>query len=358
MRKYFSISFYRRAAWLFFSCFVVNQYAHAQAFPEWSASDRARLKKGEIMVGQMLLMGTPPVTSLSSPAPDPGVPSLPDEAPELPYDYEFISQEYLDEYFTKVPSSYLVDPQRLLTRQEAMDREGFLAYHAGESAIDIRLYIFDAQQEIPYKYSVVKVAQELYAQSELTAVVFCFVGDPSRNLVAFGGRGAEKLEALEKRRAYESAVLKAIEKSETSAQVEAFILQLSIKLYWMEQAMIAATTTELIQVDAPSDKAADRVGTNVNDPPAGGVATLKPYFFYIAVGMSGILFVIGGLTGIFLLWKRNKRYHFPVLEIPCRLGANYAAGIGAVIAFHNKFGSPSAQREQVPDPLARDRSEW
>jgi len=41
------------------------------------------------------------------------------------------------------------------------------------------------------------------------------------------------------------------------------------------------------------------------------------------------------------------------MELPRRLGADYAAGVGAVLAFHNKLGSPSSQRDQVPDYLTR-----
>lgn len=324
------------------------QQAFGQALPAWTPEDRARLRKGDIIAGAGLLVDAPPARN--QPAPDPEVPSLPELPPEPPYDPELIPEELLSAYFSTTPQTYLIDPQQLLSRQETMDREGFLEYHAAESMVDIRLYLFDAQQKIPSQYSLKKLAEERYAKSDLTAVVFCFLGDPSRNMLAFGGKNAEHQKTLEIRRMLDDSLLKAMEKSDPAAQVEAFVVQLSIKLYWMERSMAQAQVKKALQNDAAAT--ADNSGQTERKP-AGAMAEIQPYLLYIVVGSGGLGLVVLGAFGVFYLWRRSRKYHFPVLELPRRLGADYAAGVGAVIAFHNKHGSPSAQRDQVPDYLMR-----
>ncbi|MGB1874716.1 MAG: hypothetical protein ACPIG6_06735 [Akkermansiaceae bacterium] len=41
------------------------------------------------------------------------------------------------------------------------------------------------------------------------------------------------------------------------------------------------------------------------------------------------------------------------MNTPKRLGAERGAGVGAVIAFHSKLGSPSSQRNAMPDYLTK-----
>ncbi|WP_435894882.1 hypothetical protein [Oceaniferula spumae] len=340
--------------WLVAICFLVAlapQTSLAQALPVWSAEDRAKLSKGELIAGAGLLVDDSAASELPEVAPDPEVPSLPPEEPEPVYDPEVIPEEFLSAYFSATPKTYLIDPQQLLSRQEAMDREGFLEYHAADSAVDIRLYLFDAEQKIPAGYTLQALAEERYANSNLTAVVFCFLGNPSRNMLAFGGKGADSLDSEEVRKMLEVSILKAMEKSEPAGQVEAFVVQLSIKLYWMERAIakeqVAQGNTMGVTTEAEKKSQAET-------PAATGAFTeIKPYLPYIVIGGSGVTVSCVALAAAIFLWRRSRKYHFPVLEIPRRLGADYGAGVGAVIAFHNKQGSPSSQRDQVPDYLTR-----
>lgn len=340
--------------------------ALGQALPVWSEADLARLKKGEIIAGADILVDDPDTLPLPRIAPEPEVPSIEPVEPELEYDPTEIPQVYLADYFLSSPESYLIDPQRLLSMQESLDREGFLEYHADDSEVDVRMYLFDAQQKIPPPYSLQKLVNERYKGGSLTAVVFCFLGDPSRNQLAFGGEGASGLTRSDSRKILESAQMKAMEKSDPAMQVESFIVQLSIRLYWLEKeqaASQAAVAKSSSAANAARAGAAADVGSNkgsggssggASGHPSGGlVAKVKPYLLYALGGGVGILLVCAGLFLSWRLWQRSRTYHFPVLDIPTRLEANYAAGVGAVMAFHNKLGSPSSQRDQVPDYLTR-----
>lgn len=325
----------------------------AQSLPAWGEDDRARLKKGELVPGAALLVEDSPGRPEPGVAPEPEEPSLELVVPEPDYDPKIIPEEYLEDYFlASAPSAegYLVDPQRLLSMQESLDREGFLEYHADDSEVDIRMYLFDAQQEIPPPYTLRRLVSERYADGPLAAVVFCFLGDPSRNMIAFGGRGAMDIAATDVRKILESAQMKAQEKSDPAAQVESFIVQLSIRLYWLERGLEEA---RLAAAPAPLQSAHPSAGNERASASPGVIAVVKPYFLYGMVGVTGLAFAAWGIVMAWILWKRNRSYHFPVLEPPRRLGADYAAGVGAVLSFHSKLGSPSSQRDQVPDYLTR-----
>ncbi|MEK6196108.1 MAG: hypothetical protein N2F24_17990, partial [Deltaproteobacteria bacterium] len=315
----------------------------AQSLPTWGNEDRARLKKGELVPGAALLVEVPPERPEPRVAPEPEVPSLEPVVPEPDYDPKVIPDEYLGDYFSTSTSSsegYLIDPQRLLSMQESLDREGFLEYHADDSEVDIRMYLFDAQQEIPPPYTLQKLVRDRYSDGPLSAVVFCFLGDPSRNVLAFGGEGAMPIPIKDVRKMLESAQMKAQEKSDPSAQVESFIVQLSIRLYWFEKALAEARVAATPVTGGTTHSTREKKERSASP---GVMAKVKPYFFYAVVGFSGFALSVFAIGLAWVLWTRSRTYHFPVLEPPHRLGADYAAGVGAVLAFHNKLGSPSSQ---------------
>ena len=273
-------------------------------------------------------------------------------------DLEFIPDEFLPVYFSSAPEDHLVNPQRLLSMQETMDCKGFLDYHANDSELDIIMYIFDGSQQIPDPYSIEWLCREQYTDEPLTAVVFCFLGNPARNQIAFGGEGAAEVSPRAVRRMLDSARIKAMEKSEPAAQLEAFVEQLSIRLYWLEkereESRAVAAVNELdaakgasLYFDALSGD--DTKGLQGGKP----VDMIKGYATYVVAGCLGLLSLCGGLLLAWSLWSRSRSYHFPVFDPPQRLGAKYAAGVGAVLAFHSELGSPSNQRSKISNYLTR-----
>jgi len=325
----------------------------ARNLPEWTAEERVQLKNGTLIPGASLLVDETPVLPEFKVAPEPEVPSLEPVVPESDYDPKVIPDEYLADYFSTEPAKeggYLIDPQRLLSMQESLDQEGFLEYHADDSEVDIRMYLFDAQQEIPAAYTLQKLVAERYSNSPLTAVVFCFLGDPTRNMIEFGGAGSKNFSMSEVRKILDSVKMKALEKSDPSAQVESFIVQFSIKLFWLEKTRAdakAAATPVPVKTRAKAGNKEKSVTAQ------GSMTKAMPYLLYVIVGLLGTALCFFGIGMGWLLWQRNRTYHFPVMELPRRLGVDYAAGVGAVLAFHNKLGSPSSQRDQVPDYLTR-----
>lgn len=72
---------------------------------------------------------------------------------------------------------------------------------------------------------------------------------------------------------------------------------------------------------------------------------------YVVFALAGLL--IGVILG-FIVYRRrsNEVCEFPLFVVPKRLGAEHAAGVGAVIVFQNPQVSPSAQRSGEGDFLS------
>lgn len=72
----------------------------------------------------------------------------------------------------------------------------------------------------------------------------------------------------------------------------------------------------------------------------------------IIISMSALA-LVAGLAYVRLRKGRSNTYLFPKVNTPKRLGADHGAGVGAVIVFHSKLGSPSSQRNAMPDYLSK-----
>jgi len=335
------------------------QAGSAQSLPQWSPEDHTRLKRGELIVGAAILVDDfngvsgedvaeavqPPLEPVAPDVVDPLELDLEDNANEA----RVIPEEYLDDYFSKVPDTYLLDPQRLFSNQETLDREGFLEYYADESEVDIRIYLFAADQEVPWIYSLKQLVDERYADGPLTAVVYYFLGNPARNELMFGGKGSELVMAERLRKMLDVAKIKAMEKSDSAAQMESFIIQLSISTYWVEQMIALAQSDESSEVMAALSAKQGRKPAIAPEP----WTSLQPFLWHAVLGTLGAIVLLVVLGAGWVVWRRSRRYYFPVLELPVRLGADHAAGIGAVMGFHNKLDSPSSQRDKIPDFLTR-----
>jgi hypothetical protein len=328
----------------------------ARSLPQWSEDDLELLNKGKLIVGASLFMDDshrPPRAEVVSEDEKVSTQVLvadDEEEVDPEYDATLIPSKYLSDYFSCLPVSYLVDPQRLFSNQETLDREGFLEYYADESEVDLRIYLFDGDQNIPASYSLKQLVATQYANSPLTAVVFYFLGNPARTQLLFGGEGAEWVDAEKIRKMLDLATIKAMEKSDPSAQMESLITQLSISIYWMEQEIARMRSEEAAEAAAATQEATHEAQKTVKP---GVFAEVQPYLFYVLVGVISVLLAVFGLGGTWVWWRRSRRYYFPVLELPRRLGGDYAAGIGAVIGFHNKQDSPSDQRNQIPEYLTK-----
>ncbi len=331
--------------------FIVGGLLHANVeppLPEWNVEDRAAMLENGWMAGGSLLTYEPlPEEQKAEETPlavdEPTQEELADAEP----DDNVVDEEYLVAYFEEKPEHYLVDPQSLLGTKEKKDLEAFLTYHASDSSIDMYIYVFGGDQHIPGDVREEEVVERLYSVGKPAVVAYYYLGAPQRSDVYLSPVITDAVSAAEQRRALESSVIQAFSSVNLADQLEAFLVQMSIRIYWMER-MTEGTAEETREV-FPDEAAGFR-----NRKVEADKAVSLPGW----TGLAGGLFasVCGGVIlgwSCLMWWKNRARFRFPDFEVEPRLGGSHAAGIGAVISFSSTAVPPARQRAQVPDYMRR-----
>jgi hypothetical protein len=325
--------------------------------PVWDPEVRGALEESGWVPGAILLDPSPlPEIADSEPA-DPIPPNLenPTEA-ELADDglpVSLVPDEFIADYFAARPETFLVDPQNLLGSEVHAERLGFLNYHADESNIDLYIYVFGGDQDIPTDVRGEETIERFFPDDPPAAVVFYFLGAPERSILYLSPSLTDVVSAPEQRRALQSSMMQAFSRSNAIDEFTAFTVQMSIRIYWMER---------MLGGQATGEPAADLAGAVGPLPPVGPVAADQPVrppgrfdALVSLVPLSAALVAIAltALAGLIIWLSIRARYHFPDLDVEPRLGGPHAAGIGAVISFASAAAPPASQRDQVPEYLRR-----
>ncbi len=252
-------------------------------------------------------------------------------------------------YFAERPKTFLTDPQDLLSPADKRERLAFLNYHAGDSSIDLFVYVFGGDQEIPGEVRQEELAERLFSEGRPAAIVFYFMGAPDRSVLRLSPSLAEKVPLAEKRRALESSVMQALAKVDTSGQFEAFLMQMSIRIYWVER-MMGAGEPRAGTIAAPAKVAvAKKKKSKLLELVMPHLEKARSHAMP-AAAVSGALLLALALR----FWlKRRALYRFPDFDVEPRLGGAHAAGVGGVISFANATVPPASQRDQLPEYLRR-----
>ena len=319
------------------------------ALPAWEDGTRESLEAIGWLPGSLLLTdepaaAQPPPAAATEALAQPTAAEIAGE--ETPPDE--IPEKYWPDYFGQRPAGFLVDPQGLLSPVEARDRLAFLNYHAGDSTIDLYVYLFKGDQEIPGEVREEELIERVYSQGRPAAVVYYFMGAPQRSVLYLSPSLTDTVSAAEQRRALESSVMQAFKDVDAARQLEGFLVQMSIRIYWMERmlgsAQAAGATATVLQPAKPLVKEPTR--REKFQPLLQGV---RPYLG--PAGALAALIAAGWAAGVW--FGRRARYHLPEFEVEPRLGGAHAAGVGAVISFASAALPPASQRDQVPDYLRR-----
>jgi hypothetical protein len=329
----------RLPLWLFAAGMAMG--ASEPPMPAWRDEDRKALEKGELVPGLSLLTEELPLEPSGDEVPPPTaeeIAATEKASPEVP-------EQYLEAYFGSRPTRFLVDPQGLLGTKDARDRESFLNYHAGDSEIDLFVYLFDGHQAIPMGVREEELVERHFAEGKPAVVVYYYLGAPQKSDIYVSPRLSDSVSAAEQRRALVSSVEEALEKPDALAQFEAFCVQLSIRIYWMERA--AGLVKD--EVAAPLPRATRAAAPEKVESPAAAQARRWVERYGVPSGIVGSALVVSAVA--LSIARRRKRFRFPLFDVSPRLGGAHAAGIGAVISFGSTTQSPSSQRGDVPDYL-------
>jgi hypothetical protein len=340
---------FQTATWLLFTISVSPALVEPP-LPQWNAEERAELESSGWIPGAILLTEDP-------------IPDEPKQVEkplklELPNPEEIIddnqpitevAEKFLVDYFAERPKTFLVDPQGLLSPSDYRDRLGFLNYHASDSSIDLFVYVVGGDQEFPSEVRQEEMIERFYSEGRPAAIVYYYLGAPQRSVVYLSPSLTDEISSPEQHRALESSVMQAFEKTNPSEQFERFLVQMSIRIYWMERKLAGETASsdEIEGADLiPAVSAAQKLGLEK-------FQWLRELALKFA--MPGAILLGTFLTAFgFTHWLRLRgRYRFPEFDVEPRLGGSHAAGVGAVISFASATLPPASQRDQVPDYLRR-----
>lgn len=330
--------------------------ASASAFvepclPAWTAKEQAELENAGWIPGAILLTDEPIPDEPEKPAENPleVEQPRPEEIAEDLKPSPEIAEKFMPAYFAERPENFLIDPQGLLSPSDYRDRLAFLNYHASDSSIDLFIYVMGGEQTIPSEVREEELIERFFTEGRPAVVVYYYLGAPQRSVVYLSPSITDSVSAAEQRRALESSVMQAFQKIDPSEQIERFLVQMSIRIYWMERMLAGETTASDTLPPAPVHAVSKRQSL---DKSAGflWVQDLARRAAVPAALVAGIFLTVFG----FVHWLRIRaRYRFPEFEVEPRLGGAHAAGVGAVISFSSAALPPASQREQVPDYLRR-----
>lgn len=307
----------------------------ASPLPRWSDEDTQLLLEGEELLSDSLFrpiddadVTAPVMAGLSIPAPDLREETLSTE----------LSDEVLAKYFLQKPKNFLVDPQKLLSRQEYRDRLSFLKYHASDSSVGFYVYLLDGVQQWPPDRPLERLWHDFFADAGTTVLACYFMGDPSRSEIFVSPDLMKSVGKAERTRALQSAIKNAYVKSDHVDQLDGFCEQLSTRIYWMEKAFKAG-------VIVPPDEQVEQSAKSVSYP---WLTPIREWWRQWRWQLS-IAFSLVACAFVFGWWRRShRRYRLPVFDVPQRLGGRHGAGVGAVISYSNPYLSAQAQREKPP----------
>ncbi len=337
------------AVWIFGSIASARTEA---PLPAWEESARKTQEKNGWLPGARILTDDAETDPQQADIPTPleEIKPAAGELTENPAPAVAIPEKFLAAYFGARPENYLIDPQKLLDQRSTRERLKFLQGHASDSAIDLYIYIFNKDQEIPGEVREEELVERFFTQGRPAMVVYYYLGAPQQAMLHLSPTLTERVPAALQRQTLQSAVMQAMEKSNPQDQLEAFSVQLAIRSYWMERLIGGGTADEALATGQMRPSKPVKKPVSLADK----WTELRPVAEPLALPcllLAGTLALALGI-GAWLRWRAT--YRFPELVVEPRLDGDHAAGVGAVIGFSRADLPPPAQRAQITETWRRN----
>lgn len=293
------------------------------------------------LMGAGFVCATPTSTEKPAIAKDASVEEV--DTAEKASEFVEIPEAYRKTYFEKKPDGFLIDPQRLLGPVVTRDRSAFLKYHAGDSSIDLHVYLLGEKQKMPEPSRCEELVGRFFSHGKPSAVVWYAFGKPERAILHLSPSLKNAVPESENKRALASSVMQAVEKGDPAGQLEAFLVQMSIRLYWMERVLGKEDVAggEAVEVVPLQSKKQEELEVGLSEK-------LEPLILVVREWMveAGAFLAVGIVLVMVWVWSRLRARHvLPDFSVEPRLGGEHGAGVGAVISFANASVPPASQRE-------------
>ena len=244
-----------------------------------------------------------------------------------------VPPEFLRDCENKEPATHLIDPNHELTETAVEDFDRFLTFHASDSRIPLNLVILGRSQKLPEGASLAEFAAGGVARGS-AALVVCPYGEPWRTRFFVSQPIRDTVPPAYLNSLLESCIRDAQRATDPDEQLHRLLVQLSIRLFWVQRMLSPAPNAALPPQVAASAIPAPALHevTQAPSQPYGR----QPY------GLSPVGMVLTLLLGLMIYagwrWHRYKMRHYqwllPDLAGPAvpRLGGPHCGG-GVAIRF-------------------------
>jgi hypothetical protein len=262
--------------------------------------------------------------------------------------FQEIEAAWVDKYFAKKPTHFLIDPQGFVSSQQRKNLDKILNNHAADSAIDLYVCIFGQNQKLPAEGKHHDFVKRHFSEGKPVVILYYYYDHPNRTEMVLSPSLSKVVSTSEQQRSVQSSLIRAMRVNGSFEQLEEFLIQFSVRTYWMERMLEESKGGAEVAVAVEQPEEAPVVKKRMNPLEMIPEEFREPA---IKVGIGLGSFVI--LCGL-VYWIRSRaRHKFPEFEVETRLGGSHAAGIGAVVNFSSPAVSPARQREQVPEYMRR-----
>lgn len=240
----------------------------------------------------------------------------------------------------------LIDPGAELAETQAEDLRRFLGYHAEESRIPIRVVLLARDEKLP-ALSSTELTERLGGGNrpgQRSALLVYPLGEPWRARLFLPSAAHQAVSAAYLSRLFEACLTAAAATSQADGQLHEFVVQLSIRLFWLEKELAQKKSDALAPMEADaSHPALSEVGVDEPqakfDPaavrPPHPSLELPPASFASVAVLLGLLLVLGGRRLLRGFKKAaHERLHRQIWMLPdheaeSRLGGAFCGGGGA-----------------------------
>ncbi len=237
----------------------------------------------------------------------------------------------------------LIDPGAELPETQAEDLRRFLGYHAEESRLPIRVLLLARDEKLPARASL-GTLEGLGGGSVVNrrAVLLVYpLGEPWRARLFLPSAAHQAVSAAYLTRLFAACLSAAAAASQPESQLHEFVVQLSIRLFWLEKELVRSQPAALAPLTAGAPlPPLSEVGADTA-PPAPAAAAGQPVFALPPASIAVIALMLGILLSIAVRRlvrgakkaARERRHllvwNLPEQEADPRLGGAFCGGGGA-----------------------------
>lgn len=237
----------------------------------------------------------------------------------------------------------LIDPNNALAETPAEDLRRFLGYHSEQADIPITVLLLEANEKLPAAVEMESLAQGTLSSRRVALLVYP-LGEPWRTRLFLPGAAHQAVSASFLTRMLEACLAEANRTSLPEDQLHDYIVQLSIRLFWLQKELAKSQPSRLAFADAAQTPPLAEVGTEVSPPAAASIESgtasshflhLPPASFITIAVLLGFLLAVAARRVIRSAKASIKKRHhtrvwtLPDKETPQRLGGAFCGGSGA-----------------------------